>query len=369
MMFLSLVIVLYALLLIYFTFIWKKESQRFHRGDLMKVSVVIPFRNEEKQLAFLLQSLDKIDYPKELLDFIFVNDHSDDASLNVLEAELAFFSFKHQVISLSEEQLGKKEALIEGISSSQAEIIITTDADCSVPENWIKQMQLPFADPAIQLVSGSVVFGTYNLLSKVFQMEFATLIGVGGVSIKLGRHTMANGANLAFRRDIFLSLNPFEDNLYIPTGDDVFLLQKIASRYPKAIYFQKLTVVITKAPEGLREFVNQRIRWASKWKASSDRKNKVPALVVWTFHLVYLIGLFFFIKEQQNAAFILAVAGKAFAEYLFIKSILKDQQQKAPLLPFCFLQFFYSIYVVLFGLLANFAMYRWKGRNFGKYDR
>lgn len=369
MIFLSLIVVFYAVSLLYFTWIWKKESAQFYSGELMKVSVVIPFRNEEKQLASLLKSLNKIEYPKELLDFIFVDDHSEDKSLDALKSSLTQFSFKYLVLSLSQDRLGKKEALIEGIANSQADVILTTDADCIIPKNWVKKMQEPFFDSSIQLVSGSVVFTAKTFLSKVFQLEFATLIGVGAISIKMGKYTMANGANLAFRRSTFIYLNPFEDNLHIPTGDDVFLLQKIASEYPQSIYFQKAAVVATRAPENLYVFVNQRIRWASKWKATSDKKNKLPALSVWVFHLIYLIGLVALVKEQQNILFLSAVAGKAIAEYLFINSILKDQQQKMHFLAFCFLQFFYSIYVVLFGLLANFATYQWKGRNFGKYDR
>ncbi|PTB96396.1 hypothetical protein C9994_07605 [Marivirga lumbricoides] len=369
MMFLNLLIILYAAVLGYFTLLWSRNiSVSAAEKKILGVSVVIPFRNEEHNLIPLINSLTKTDYPHHLLNFIFVNDHSQDASLKILNASLQSFPFRYEVISLSDNSEGKKSALIQGISYSDAELILTTDADCYLPANWVREMQAPFHNPSIQLVSGSVVFKAKNFLSKVFQMEFAPLIGVGAISIQKGNATMANGANLAFRRNTFILLQPFEDNLHIPTGDDIFLLQKISSKYPQGVYFQKSAVVVTGAPS-LREFVNQRIRWASKWKAASERKSKIPAIAVWSFHLLYLIALGTLFQAPQNVFLLLAVMAKAVAEYIFIHSILRDQQQKTGFLPFCFLQFFYSIYVVLFGLLANFATYQWKGRNYGKYDR
>lgn len=87
-------------------------------------------------------------------------------------------------------------------------------------------MQVPFEIEHIQLVSGSVVFKAENFIDRIYQMEFAPLIGVGAVSIELGNPTMANGANLAFRKTTFEKLKPYADNISIPSGDDVFLLQK-----------------------------------------------------------------------------------------------------------------------------------------------
>ncbi|MBK6266317.1 glycosyltransferase [Marivirga sp. S37H4] len=369
MIFFLLLISAYSCLLFYMAFAWRKIATPISKGVPLKVTVLVPFRNEELHLKRLIQSFRQLIYPKELIDFIFVDDHSDDGSFGLLEQILSDFPYPYKLLKLADEKGGKKEAIMEGVNCSHADVILTTDADCQVNSDWVSEMQSAFNSPAIHLVSGSVVFEANNFQERIFQMEFAPLIGVGGVSIWLGKPTMANGANLAFKRNTFLSLDAFNNNLHIPTGDDVFLLQKMSQHYPGGIKFQKSSVVTTKAPSNVSTFFHQRIRWASKWKAVAERKNKLPALMVWFFHFLYLIGLFTFINQIHYAMAFLLLFIKSIGEFAFIYSILKSQHQKFSSLSFCFLQVFYSFYVVLFGLLANFAGYQWKGRSYGKHER
>ena len=99
-------------------------------------------------------------------------------------------------------------------------------------------------------------------------MEFASLIGVGGASIKLGYPNICNGANLSFRKDSFKHLNGYNGNGHIASGDDEFLLQKFASFNSKGIRFMKdPQALITTIPQkSLIEFYHQRKRWTRKLK-------------------------------------------------------------------------------------------------------
>lgn len=358
----------YSCFLFFLTFYWNKKNIQKIGPDL-NVSVLVAFRNEEQNFSNLIHSFKQLKYSADLLDFIFINDHSSDGSLAKLEELLIDFPFENQTLSLPEEKTGKKEAIILGVEASDAEIIISTDADCTVSTDWIQLMQSAFYSTSIHMVSGNVVFKAKSFWDRIFQMEFAPLIGVGAVGIKVGKAGMANGANLAFRRVTFLALDPYNDNVHIPTGDDVFLLQKIAKSYPDSIHFEKSAIVVTNPPKNILQFVNQRIRWASKWKAAADNKSKLPALIVWIFHFLYLIGLLTFITQNQYFFTIGLILIKALAEFIFIYSILNSQKQRFSILAFLILQVFYSFYVVLFGLLANFAAYQWKGRSYGKHER
>lgn len=359
----------YSILLFYYTYIYVKKEKNLTILPLQQVTVIIPFRNEEDQLMELIQSFQNLDYPEELVEFIFVDDHSSDNSLYKLQELLNGFSFYSQILSLPNHLFGKKPAIELAVKHAQSPIIISTDADCDVPSNWLKLMQAPFHSSAIHLVSGSVVFRSKSFLEKIFQMEFAPLIGVGGVSIILGKAGMANGANLAFRKNTFLRLDVFNDNMHIPTGDDVFLLQKISQKHPRGVVFLQKSIVFTAPPINLKAFYHQRLRWASKWKATSENKNKLPAIAVWLFHFLYLIGIIGNLVEANYFEALILFSLKAISEIFFLFYILKSQQQKFNIFAFVLLQIIYSIYVILFGLLANFSAYRWKGRIYGKHER
>ena len=363
------IISVYSLLLFYFTFLWSRNKSEKFQESLLKVTVIVPFRDEEDNLSSLINSFNQIDYPADMAEFIFVNDHSTDQSEYKLQQYLINFPFPFQILSLPMHLVGKKQGIIYAVGKAKSPVIIATDADCEVPSSWLHLMQVPFHSKSIHLVSGNVVFKNRRFLDKLFQMEFAPLIGIGGVSILLGKAGMANGANIAFRKSTFEELEVFKDNIHIPTGDDIFLLQKISNQYPKGIAFQKESIVFTNPPKNLSVFFHQRVRWASKWKAAANRKDKLPALSVWVFHLIYLIGTIGFLLEEKYFLVFVLFFFKMTAEFLFLNHILKSQKQKFNILAFLILQVLYSIYVTLFGLLANFSAYKWKGRIYGKHDR
>jgi len=367
--FFSSIILFYALALLFACKIWKKLPELNDSGQLKSVSILIPFRNEATNLTHLLRSLKAIDYPTELLEVILINDHSSDDFRSIIETQEKGFPFKITILSLPEGLKGKKSAITAGIDHSSAEIILTSDADCQFPKDWVLRMQAPFEIGHIQLVSGSVVFKAQDFLSNIFQMEFSPLIGVGAVSIELGNPTMANGANLAFRRATFEKLNPYQDNLSVPSGDDVFLLQKMKAEYRDGIFFQKEAVVETLPPKDLKLFFRQRKRWAAKWAASTKWTDRLPGLAVWLFHLIFLTAIIYSIITAQFFVLLPVLVLKVIAEGYFISLILKSQNKIFRLGYFVLLQLSYSYYVLIFGLSANYGQYIWKERKYNSNER
>jgi cellulose synthase/poly-beta-1,6-N-acetylglucosamine synthase-like glycosyltransferase len=366
--FFSVIILFYALALLFAAKVWGKLPQLIESGEMKSVSVLIPFRNEAEHLHTLLESLTALDYPSEFLEIILVNDHSEDEFRPIIESFEDVSSFKILVINLPPQLSGKKSAISAGIKHCQSEIVVTTDADCIFPKDWIQKMQAPFEISHIHMVSGSVVFTTHNFISKLFQMEFAPLIGVGAVSIEMGNPTMANGANLAFRKTTFDELNPYEDNISVASGDDVFLLQKMKAKFPNGIFFQKEAVVETEAPAGLKTFYQQRKRWAAKWRANANWTDSLPALSIWSFHLLYVTAIIYSLISNEFLVLIPMILLKIIAEGIFISSILKSQGKRFKQDIFTILQLFYSPYVLIFGLLANFGSYTWKKRKYNSNE-
>jgi cellulose synthase/poly-beta-1,6-N-acetylglucosamine synthase-like glycosyltransferase len=367
--FFSLCILLYALGLLFASKVWKNLPELTESGELKSVSILIPFRNEAENLKALLSSISSLEYPVELLEVILVNDHSDDHFKKIIMSFEKSFPFKISVLNLPDQLKGKKSAITAGIQHTSAEIILTSDADCNFSHDWVHKMQAPFEISSIHLVSGSVVFTAKNFLSRLFQLEFAPLIGVGAVGITLGKPNMANGANLAFRKSTFESLNPYADNLSIPSGDDIFLLQKIKSEYRNAVFFQRDSVVETQSPKNIKSFFIQRKRWAAKWSASADIVDSLPALAIWSFHLIYLTAIIYSYISGQFLILLPVLILKIVSEGVFISLILKSQNKIFKIGHFALLQFLYSLYVLIFGLLANFGSYTWKKRKYNSNER
>src|SRR5690606_4720876 len=86
----------------------------------------------------LLKTIAKLNYPFELLEIIFVNDTSEVNSEAIIAAAIEKSKFSIKLIQNKRASNSpKKDAIQEAIKNSNCEWIITTDADCERPENWL----------------------------------------------------------------------------------------------------------------------------------------------------------------------------------------------------------------------------------------
>jgi len=360
---------IYAVILLMLTVIWMRIESEEDQSKNKSVAVIIVFRNEEDQLNALVESLAAIDYPEHLLNIIFVNDHSEDASSLVLQEALINFPFKHTIKEMSSSDFGKKTALICAVETAKEELILTTDADCLVPSNWVKDMQRPFENRNIKFVAGCVDYMPSKITHHLLRVELAALMGVTGASIELQKPSMANGANMCFRRADFQKIKPYDDNKHLSTGDDVFLLSNIVQNYgARSIKFQPKSLVLTRAPKSVSQFMHQRWRWASKWQVGKSFIQKLPIIILWLFHLFYAFSLIYCLFNQLYFIVSIGLSIKLISEYLFISRVYKILSQRLNIFGFLLLGIFYSFYVIFFGLTANFVSYKWKGRAYAKFN-
>src|SRR5690606_31294566 len=113
----------------------------FEKQDITartKFSIIIPFRNEAEKLPALLRSISELNYPKELYEFIFVDDESDDESNEQLMRFLAQGRTDIKIISnIRKTNSPKKDAITSAIDIAKYDWIVTTDADCVLPNFWL----------------------------------------------------------------------------------------------------------------------------------------------------------------------------------------------------------------------------------------
>lgn len=321
-------------------------------------SILVPFRNERENLPALLRTLQSLNFPDSNFEVILINDHSEDDYLSVAS------NLPDNFRLIESHGFGKKAALQTGIEESKGDVIVTTDADCLVPRNWLLIFQQYFESQDAQMVFGPVAFlNDDSFFNRLQQIEFSSLIGSGAATLRLGMPTMCNGANLAFLKSTFYEVGGYADNLAIPSGDDEFLMHKVYSKWPEKVFYvkHKEAVVNTFAAQGLHAFISQRKRWASKWKNYKKLKNSILAVLVALFNLSVIlatISLFF----TYSSLVIIPLLIKIIFEYVFLRSVLTSMRKGLNFGAFLLLQICYPYYVVLFGLSANFGSYRWKGR-------
>ena len=109
-------------------------------SDFPGISVIIPVRNEEKNMNALITSLDKLEYPANKLEIVIVDDASEDGTLEIIHSAASKRS-NFQYFTL-EEPVGftgsyKKRALSAAIELAKHPIIVTSDADCQFHPYWL----------------------------------------------------------------------------------------------------------------------------------------------------------------------------------------------------------------------------------------
>jgi cellulose synthase/poly-beta-1,6-N-acetylglucosamine synthase-like glycosyltransferase len=120
-------------------------------SNLLTVSIIIPVYNAEKNIDALIKSLLNLDYPKELLEIILIDNNSLDKTREIIKL--------YQVKLLEEKKIQSSYASRnKGIKNAKNEIIAFTDSDCIVTSQWIREGVKAFVSESADLVGGKVEF-------------------------------------------------------------------------------------------------------------------------------------------------------------------------------------------------------------------
>lgn len=333
---------------------------------ITSVTIVIAARNEEKNIGATIQDLMEQDYPFDLLEVIIVNDHSTDNTGGVVRS---FESRGVRLIEFQESQplnSYKKKALSKAIAAARGELIVATDADCRMGRGWLKAMVGEYEKRGLLLVSGPVAFDQErNLFERLQTLEFLYLIGLGAASIGNGRPSTCNGANLAYRRDVFFELGGFSGIDDLASGDDELFLHKVAEKYPERIGFCKNreAIVTTQAKETLQSFISQRKRWASK---STRYKNKWVVFLgvsIWLFNVFLVFSLVAALAGVETGnVFIGCFLAKITVEFVFLHPVCRFANRFSYLKLLPLLSVLHVFYLIYIGVAGNSGKYNWKGR-------
>ena len=334
-------------------------------------TIIVPARNEEKHIGQLINALMQQDYPSDLYEVILINDHSTDETERIIaEAVHQFPNVK--LLNLTDHIEGqllnayKKKSIEIAIGKSSGEWIITTDADCTMGQDWLRAFDTFITKTNTLFVAAPVMFTNDDTLLSRFQLlDFLSLQGITAAAVSAGFQAMCNGANIAYKKSVFEEVGGFTGIEDLASGDEMLLMNKVKQQYPTRIgyLFSKDALVCTAPMPDWRRFINQRIRWASKAETYKDRK------IFWTLMLVYLLNVMLLVifvaaTFNQNGFnyWIILICIKTLVELSFMLPVAHFYDQTEVLGWFPFMQPLHVLYTVVAGWLGKFGSYQWKGR-------
>ncbi|MBE9461818.1 glycosyltransferase [Dyadobacter subterraneus] len=332
------------------------------------LSVIIPVRNEQDNIENLLNDLEKQSFPYERFEVLVVDDGSTDQTSVIVKRLSLHSACNISLISLTDTPTSspKKRAIETAITESKGNIIVTTDGDCRVQPGWLQAISDCQMSSKAKLISGPVTFFKESSFTDYLQtVEFSSLIGSGASAIAAGFPSLCNGANLAYEKSAFFAVDGYDGVRHIASGDDEFLMHKIAAKYPGGVKFLKNpeAVVSTKAHSEWSLFFKQRKRWASKWKHYQNKTPLFLALYIFACNLSMIVALALCLTKNitaQNFGILLLI--KCAPEWLFLGTVLHFLRKSVSIFFIPFTQIFYPFYVCFFGLIVQKPEYEWKGR-------
>lgn len=330
------------------------------------ITIIVPARNEEANIQNAISSLRKIEYPHEKTEIIIVDDHSDDSTAEIVAClTKKDRRFRLLTTSNSDARLnGKANAVDFGIEQSSGEIIFVTDADCRVPNAWVRA-HLHYYEKKIGMVGGFALLTgrglQHSLFARLQSLDWFYLCAVGSGSAGMGMPLSVFGNNFSFRRKAYNQVGGFRGAGFSVIEDfalmRAFLKQtdwRIALPADPDLVIQTLPAV------KLRDFYLQRKRWVLGGKTVSLFGTLILTLGFSGRILPLVLAIY------GNASFamlsFIAVALSDLSIAGFAARVLRRIDQLRPVLLYTFFAMGYSLFFAPIFLLAKSV--RWKNREY-----
>ena len=327
------------------------------------ISIIVAARNEEKRIKQCLRSLTRLDYPREKLEIIIVNDRSSDGTPAIVNEFVARFPYVKMITTGHEpgNLRGKMNAVALGIQASHGEILMLTDADCIVPPTWIRGTVQYFTE-GIGIVGGFTILTAKRPFEGLQALDWVLLFNIASSTAGLGFPLTVVGNNLSLRRSAYDQTGGYEKIPFSVTEDYALVQAVLQETEYKVRYPLQLKTAVESTPcADWDELFRQRQRWAV-----GGLEMITPGILVmsvcWSLHLLLLVGLFF----VSPTIWLLAVGAKVAMDVCYFwKSLttLKISHLLRYLLAFELYYLPYAIVTPFVALLSKKVV--WKERSLG----
>ncbi len=358
---------LYVLVLGYLSRGLNHLNEYHKSGNKPFISVIISAHNEEKNIAACLDTLLTQDYPKKYLEFIIVDDRSNDKTGEIIDR----YKKKDKRIKkitindLIDGFAPKKRAIDTAIKQAKGEIILLTDADGRPSEKWVSEMSAHFNDSTDMVIGYApyTIEPSYSIPKKLLALEYLSHAAVAAASTGIGIPLTCVGTNMGYRKKLYEDVDGFGEYKHILSGDDDLFLTRVRefNRYTINYVTSVDSQVKNDPPQTLEKFTQQRMRYASKGLIY-PRNVSIGLVLYFLFNFLILAGLFFGLFSADTFRYTLtAFLVKGLTDFLFMNKAARTLHDLRSMDVFLIGEILHIPYVVLFGILGQFKRFKWGG--------
>ena len=344
------------------------NKEKTELADYPFVSIIVSARNEEDTIETLLNHLYQQSYPHDKFEIIIANDRSCDNTESILNKH-SQIAQNMSFVTISETPIGwapKKWALHTIIQQTSGEILLQTDADCIPHPQWIETMVHVFSKENIGMVSAPApLTSTNSTLNTLYELDSLSQDGFSAAGFAHNLTFSCTGRNLAIRKSAFVEIDGYEGIEYFVSGDDDLLLQKLSSKTDYEIQFilDQKAVVESPGPKSIHQFINQRLRFASKgldyYKIATSKSLKLVLPLIFTTNLLVVLSIVQF-TETALIIWFLPWLIKSIPDALLTSYVFTILKRKWSTSLFILLSVIHPFYIIIFGSIGPFKAIKWK---------
>ncbi|HEX2792699.1 MAG TPA: glycosyltransferase [Candidatus Paceibacterota bacterium] len=222
-----------------------------------KVAIIVPCWNEETTIGGTVRSLLALDYPKDRLRIVLVNDGSTDHTKAVMDS----YAGDPQITVVHKENGGKHTAINEGIAIAEdAEFVGCLDADSFVAPDALREIISCFDSPAVAAATPAMsVFQPKNILERMQNIEYIVGIAARHALSAVNGIYVTPGPFSFYRRSVITELGGFR---HAHQAEDMEMALRI-QRAGYEIENAPRARVYTKVPKSVPKLITQRTRWTT----------------------------------------------------------------------------------------------------------
>lgn len=265
----SVYIGLFSSVLFLMTFLEKKN--RLKNPELKrfaKVTVAVSMYNAADHIEKTIESLLALDWPKDKLEVIIIDDGSEDNSYELAKKYLA----DSRVTLFRQQNTGKATAVNRALTKATGEFFGVLDVDSFVEKDCLKKMMGYFENEQVMAVTPSLkIYGDKKWLQRIQRIEFLLGVYLRKVFSYLGSIHVTPGCFSIYRKSFFQKTGPYdEQNL----TEDI----EIALRIQNNNYIIENAInanVYTTAHKKMEPLFRQRLRWYKGFIDNTIRYRKL----------------------------------------------------------------------------------------------
>lgn len=258
-------------------------------------------RNEAQTLQACVESLLRLNYPKNALEILLINDRSRDRTPEIIE-ELKGKSAVIKTLHINqgiEGLSGKANAIAQGMEYCTGELILVTDGDCQVPASWANAHACYYTEN-VGLVGGFTLLDKKHdrapWFSKIQSLDWAYLLSIGTGAMGFGLPLSVLGNNFSFRRKAYEEVGGYR-NMGFTIIEDFALMKTLLNKTAWEVRYPidpKMLVYSRPMPD-IKRFYHQRKRWS----AGGKEMGRYGKFLMFLSHFVHIfLPVSFFILKS-----------------------------------------------------------------------